>query len=70
MVDVLELVPEGPAQASAPTVKTIMVATRKLPGGATGPQIWIEELPWKKYALLSDCICSTIEHRSRIYEPH
>jgi hypothetical protein len=48
----------------APPVKTIMVATCARSDGTTGPQIWVEELPWKEYALLHRL--HLLDHRTQI----
>jgi len=62
----IELLSESvePPQEGAPTVKTIMVATRMQADGTTGPQIWVEELPWKEYALLHRL--HLLDHRTQI----
>jgi hypothetical protein len=64
LLEVLESAPEGPARESEPTVKTIMVATRKLAGGESAPQIWVEYLPWKEYTLLQRL--HLLDHRTQI----
>jgi hypothetical protein len=64
LLELLESAPEGPLVQDAPTVKTIMVATRQLADGRTGPQIWVEHLPWKEYALLQRL--HLLDHRTQI----
>ena len=54
---------EGPPQSDA-RVKTIMVATRQLADGRAGPQLWVEHLPWKEYALLQRL--HLLDHRTQI----
>ena len=48
----------------APTVRTILVVTRSLPDGGTGPQIFVEELGWKEYAILQRL--HLLDHRTQI----
>jgi hypothetical protein len=64
LIELLESAPDSLPQEGAPTVRTIMVATRRLADGTTGPQIWIEELPWKEYALLHRL--HVLDHRTQI----
>ena len=49
---------------SAPTVRTILVVTRNLPDGGTGPQIFVDELGWKEYAILQRL--HLLDHRTQI----
>jgi hypothetical protein len=51
-------------QNGAPTVQTILVVTRNLPAGGTGPQIFVEELGWKEYAILQRL--HLLDHRTQI----
>jgi hypothetical protein len=64
MMDVLQSAPEGAPAPDAPTVKTVMVTLRALPGGETGPQIYFLELPWKEYALLQRL--HLLDHRTQV----
>jgi hypothetical protein len=48
----------------APTVRTILVVTRSLPDGGTGPQIFVDELGWKEYAILQRL--HLLDHRTQI----
>lgn len=68
LIELLGSAPEGPPQNGAPTVRTIMVATRILADGRAGPQIWVEELPWKEYALLQRL--HLLDHRTQIRKLH
>jgi hypothetical protein len=51
-------------QDGAPTVRTILVVTRSLPGGGSGPQIFVDELGWKEYAILQRL--HLLDHRTQI----
>jgi hypothetical protein len=64
LIELLESESIEPPQKGAPTVKTIMVATCVQADGTTGPQIWVEELPWKEYALLHRL--HLLDHRTQI----
>lgn len=63
MIGVLEDAPETPRQP-APTVKTVMVALRKLPDGRSEPQIFFAELGWKEYALIQRL--HLLDHRTQV----
>jgi hypothetical protein len=63
LIELLESATDVPEE-SAPTVKTIMVATSTRVDGTSGPQIWVEELPWKEYALLHRL--HLLDHRTQI----
>jgi hypothetical protein len=64
LVELLESAPDGPPLVGAPTVKTIMVATCARADGTIGSQIWVEELPWKEYAVLHRL--HLLDHRTQI----
>ncbi len=64
MIDPLQSAPEGGPVPGAPTVRTVMVTLRKLPGGGTAPQIYFAELPWKEYALLQRL--HLLDHRTQV----
>ena len=51
-------------QDEAPRVRTILVVTRSLPDGGTGPQIFVDELGWKEYAILQRL--HMLDHRTQI----
>jgi hypothetical protein len=63
LVELLESAQDR-SEEGAPTVKTIMVATCARANGTTGPQIWVQELPWKEYALLHRL--HLLDHRTQI----
>jgi len=65
MLEVLDGAPDL-AAADAPTVKTVMVALRKLENGRTEPQIYFAELGWKEYALLQRL--HLLDHRRQVKE--
>jgi hypothetical protein len=50
--------------APAPTVKTVVVALRKVQDGRKEPQIFFAELNWKEYALLQRL--HLLDHRRQI----
>jgi hypothetical protein len=54
----------GGVEADLVTVRTIVVVTRSLPDGGTGPQIFVAELGWKEYAILQRL--HLLDHRSQI----
>jgi hypothetical protein len=64
LIELLEPESLEPPREGAPTVKTIMVATCQLADGTRGPQIWVEELRWKEYALLHRL--HLLDHRTQI----
>jgi len=64
MVAVLESAPADSAPADAPTVRTVMVALRKVDDGSMKPQIWFAELGWKEYALLQRL--HLLDHRTQV----
>ena len=68
MIEVLESAPDEAPSAGAPTVKTAVVALRKLEDGRTGPQIFFAELGWKEYALLQRL--HLLDHRTQIKNLH
>ena len=51
-------------QDAAVTVRTILVVTRSLPDGGAGPQIFVDELGWKEYAILQRL--HLLDHRTQI----
>ena len=64
MIDLLQAAPEGDPVPGAPTVKTVMVTLRALPGGESRAQIYFAELPWKEYALLQRL--HLLDHRTQV----
>jgi hypothetical protein len=64
MIQVLESVHDDTPQAAPPTVRTVMVALRKLDDGTTKPQIFFAELHWKEYALLQRL--HLLDHRTQV----
>jgi hypothetical protein len=64
MLDLLESAPEDGPAPNAPTVRTVMVTLRALPDGASAPQIYFAELPWKEYALLQRL--HLLDHRTQV----
>jgi hypothetical protein len=48
----------------APKVRTILVVTRELETGGTGPQIFPMDLGWREYATLQRL--HLLDHRSQI----
>ena len=64
MLDLLESAPDGPEEPGAPTVRTILVVTRTLPNGETGPQIFVGECSWKEYAILQRL--HLLDHRTQV----
>jgi hypothetical protein len=63
MIDVLAGASDETA-ADASTVRTVLVALRKLEDGKSEPQIFFAELGWKEYALLQRL--HLIDHRRQI----
>jgi hypothetical protein len=66
MLEAIEGAPDEATTASAPTVKTVMVARRKIQNGKEEPQIFFAELHWKEYALLQRL--HLLDHRRQIKE--
>jgi hypothetical protein len=54
--------------ADAPTVRTVMVALRKIEEERTEPQIYFAELNWKEYALLQRL--HLLDHRTQVKKLH
>jgi DinB family protein len=54
----------GAADESHATVRTVLVATRTLPGGGTGAQIFPVDLNWREYALVQRL--HLLDHRNQI----
>jgi hypothetical protein len=63
LVAVLASAPDEKQDAAA-TVRTILVVTRSLPDGGAGPQIFVDELGWKEYAILQRL--HLLDHRTQI----
>lgn len=61
--EVLTLAP-GEAEERAARVRTILVVSRELPGGGTGPQIFPVDLDWREYALAQRL--HALDHRTQI----
>ncbi len=57
-----------PISSDAPTVRTVMVALRKIEEERTEPQIWFYELNWKEYALLQRL--HLLDHRTQVKKLH
>ena len=68
MMEVLEAASDHPSDGNAPTVRTVMVALRKLENSSTEPQIFFVELTWKEYALLQRL--HLLDHRRQVKELH
>ena len=68
MIEVLEAASVHPSDGNAPTVRTVMVALRKLENTSTEPQIFFAELTWKEYALLQRL--HLLDHRRQVKELH
>jgi hypothetical protein len=68
MMEVLEAASDHPSDGNAPTVRTVMVALRKLENTSTEPQIFFVELTWKEYALLQRL--HLLDHRRQVKELH
>ena len=68
MIEVLEAASDHPSDDVAPTVRTVMVALRKLENASTEPQIFFVELTWKEYALLQRL--HLLDHRRQVKELH
>ena len=52
----------------APTVRTVMVALRKIEDERTEPQIYFAELNWKEYSLLQRL--HLLDHRTQVKKLH
>lgn len=68
MMEVLEAASDHPSDGNAPTVRTVMVALRKLENTSTEPQIFFVELTWKEYSLLQRL--HLLDHRRQVKELH
>ena len=68
MIELLESASDDPPPANAPTVKTVVVALRKLDDGRSEPQIFFAELRWKEYALLQRL--HLLDHRTQVRNLH
>jgi DinB superfamily len=67
MADVLDGAVDS-ISSDAPTVRTVMVALRKLEEERTEPQIYFAELSWKEYALLQRL--HLLDHRTQVKKLH
>lgn len=67
MIEALEGTPDEPTE-DAPTVRTVVVALRKLEDGRNEPQIFFAELRWKEYALLQRL--HLLDHRTQVKNLH
>ena len=68
MVEAIARASDARTHEPGPTVKTVMVALRKLPDNNREPQIFFAELLWKEYALLQRL--HLLDHRRQIKELH
>lgn len=64
MVELLESSADEAPSPQSPTVRTVVVALRKLEDGRTEPQIFFAELGWKEYALLQRL--HLLDHRRQV----
>ena len=64
MLEVLDSASDEPSPGTGPTVRTVMVALRKLDDGRTEPQIYFAQLAWKEYALLQRL--HLLDHRRQV----
>ena len=64
MVELLEGAVDQAPSGQTPTVRTVVVALRKLEDGRTEPQIFFAELGWKEYALLQRL--HLLDHRRQV----
>ena len=64
MVELLESASDEAPSGQTPTVRTVVVALRKLEDGRTEPQIFFAELGWKEYALLQRL--HLLDHRRQV----
>ncbi len=67
MIEVLDGAVDS-ISSDAPTVRTVMVALRKLEEERTEPQIYFAELNWKEYALLQRL--HLLDHRTQVKKLH
>ena len=67
MIEVLDGAADS-ISSNAPTVRTVMVALRKLEEERTEPQIYFAELNWKEYALLQRL--HLLDHRTQVKKLH
>ena len=67
LLDLLGSSPESEASDKA-RVRTILVVTRTLPDGKVGPQIFVEELNWREYAILQRLHLR--DHRTQVKKIH
>src|SRR5271154_203581 len=67
MIEVLDGAVDS-ISSDAPTVRTVMVALRKLEEPRTEPQIYFAELNWKEYALLQRL--HLLDHRTQVKKLH
>jgi DinB family protein len=67
MVEVLDGAADS-ISSDAPTVRTVMVALRKMEEERTEPQIYFAELNWKEYALLQRL--HLLDHRTQVKKLH
>ena len=63
MIEVLDGAADS-ISSDAPTVRTVMVALRKIEEERTEPQIYFAELNWKEYALLQRL--HLLDHRTQV----
>jgi len=63
LIELLESAP-GAADKFGVTARTILVVTRVLPDGGTGPQIFPVDLNWREYALIQRL--HLLDHRTQI----
>ena len=68
MIELLESAADEAPSAQTPTVRTVLVALRKLEDGRTEPQIFFAELEWKEYALLQRL--HLLDHRRQVQNLH
>ena len=59
---------EDSVSSGVPTVRTVMVALRKIEEERTEPQIYFAELNWKEYALLQRL--HLLDHRTQVKKLH
>jgi len=64
MLEAIEGARDEPSPALVPTVRTVVVALRKVQDGKEEPQIFFAELNWKEYALLQRL--HLLDHRRQI----
>ena len=66
MLEAIEGGRDEPSTAPSPTVRTVVVALRKVQDGKQEPQIFFAELNWKEYAVLQRL--HLLDHRRQIKE--